>query len=423
MRRSRTSLPTATPIETRHGVSGVGGKARVRPTVVRWPKTCPTCVCFALIVVLVVGYAFFNRLSWDTMPKNGIYPRALSLWEDVGHRAPCIIDKPPDGTPTTWTPLNEADQRQPSKAGILFVKIDKAGSSTMAGVTLRIAHALGRRRAQERGLSIPQHQQICRARMSHAWSKQSDFSFGSRNRYKSFLFTMIRDPKSRAISEYNYQVGMAGIEPTEENFLSHLKSIRNFQLGLVVDPLEKDRVKEVSNTDRMSELVSQASEELDYIALLERLDESLVAMQFILGLETRDILYSSTKQSGKHILVMSRANNFNGECKRIPKVGIPRGVKNYFEENEWKLNNMGDYLLYEAASQELDRIINAIGRIQFEEKLAQFRRAQALADAKCTPTWPCTDEGRVRSSKEQVSECYLWDLGCNYHCLDELVLS
>ena len=373
-------------------------------------------VCYALIVVLVVGYAFSNQLSWNTTPKNGVYPRALSLWEDVGHRIPCIIDQPPDGAPTTWTPLNEVDQRQPSKAGILFVKIDKAGSSTMAGVALRIAHALGRRRAQERGLGIPL--QICRARVSHAWSKH--FSVGTRNRYKSFLFTILRDPKSRAISEYNYQVGMTGIESTEENFLNHMKSIRNFQLGLVVDPSEKDRVKEVSNTDRIFELVSRTAEEFDFIALLERLDESLFAMQFILGLETRDILYTTTKQSGGHVFVKSRANNFKGECRRIPKSPRSQRIEDHFAGNEWKQNNMGDKLLYEAASRDLDRIIAAIGREKFGEALVQYRRSQAIADAKCKPTWPCTEDGRVRSSKEQVSECYLWDLGCNYKCFDEL---
>ena len=81
---------------------------------------------------------------------------------------------------------------------------------------------------------------------------------------------------------------------------------------------------------------------------------------------------------------------------------------------------MGDILLHEAASRDLDLIIEAIGRTHFEEKLAKFRRAQAIADANCEPIWPCTKEGRVRSSNEQISECYLWDLGCNYRCLDEL---
>lgn len=410
-------MPTGTPIQTQHAVSGVGSKARARPTVVSRPKFCPMCACCALIVALAIGLAYFSRFPWDTAQKNSIQPRSPYLWEDV-----CIIDKPP-GASTKWTPLNEVDQRQPSKDGILFVKIDKAGSSTMAGVALRIAHALGKRQAEERGLNIPKHHQMCRARVSHAWSKQSDFSFGTRNRHKSFLFTMIRDPKSRAISEYNYQVGMTGIEQTEENFLYHLKSIRNFQLGLLVDPSEKDQAKDVSNNDSISELVSQATQEFDFIGLLERLDESIVALQFILGgLETKDILYTSTKQSGSHIFIKSRANNFKGECRRIPKSPISRSIEEYFAGNEWKQNNMGDKLLYEAASRDLDRIIDAIGRTHFEEKHAEFRRAQAIADAHCEPIWPCTNEGRARSSKEQFSKCYLWDLGCNYMCLGELEL-
>lgn len=417
MRRPRTSSSKLTP-----------SSHRPRRTVAedgeRWDVPIPFVSIPVVFLALVIWIEFIhNRTGRNGIDGDSKRPRALSLWEDVGHRIPCIIDKPPDDAPSSWTPLNEGDQRQSSKAGILFVKIDKAGSSTMAGVALRMAHALGRRRAQERGLDIPVEQQMCRARVSHAWSKQSDFSFGSRNRYKSFLFTMLRDPKTRAISEYNYQVGMAGLEPTEEYFLNHLKSIRNFQLGLMihVDPSEKNQVEDVINNDKISEFVSLATEEFDFIGLLERLDESLVAMQFILGLETSDIIYSSTKQSGSHIFVKSRANNFKGECRRISKIPLSRRIEAYFEEDDWKRNNMGDYLLYEAANRDLDTIIVAIGRKRFEKALAQYRRAQSIADAKCKPTWPCTDEGRVRSSKEQVSECYLWDLGCNYRCLDKLV--
>ena len=231
---------------------------------------------------------------------------------------PCIIDRPPDDdTSASWTPINEADQRRPSREGFLFVKIDKAGSSTMAGVALRIAHALGRRQALEGGeagaTTLPESQQVCRARVSHAWSKQSDFDYSSRDRDQSFLFTMLRDPKSRAVSEFNWQAGMAGVESSSDNLLHHLRSVRNFQLGLVVDSTDKSRAKEATDIGDITQLVSNVLVEFDFIGLLERLDESLVALQFILGLETRDILHTKSKQSGSYILVRSRANNFKEE--------------------------------------------------------------------------------------------------------------
>ena len=415
MRRPRASLPS--PSQNQHDLPVAGEEARARPRLMtRWPQGPSVTVRYALIVALATGTVVLLRplnTYWYTSNENSSRPRALSL---------CIIDRPPDNAPSSWTPLNEADQRQPSKYGILFVKIDKAGSSTMAGVALRIAHALGKRHAEERGLiDLPKDQQMCRARVSHAWSKQSNFRYSDRDKNKSFLFTVLRDPKSRAISEYNYQVGMTGIEPSEESFVSHLRSVQNFQLGLVVDPSEKDQVQNENNNDELSKLVSKSVDEFDFIGVLERLDESLVALQFILGLETRDILYSSTKQSGGHILVKSRANNFKGECKFIRKTTTPQAIEEYFVSAEWKRKNMGDTLLYEAASLGLDRTIKVIGRKKFGQALAQYRRAQGIADIKCEPTWPCTDEGSVRSSKENVSECYLWDLGCNYRCLDELV--
>ena len=291
----------------------------------------------------------------------------------------------------------------------------------MAGVALRVAHALGKRQALEGGEStIPENQQVCRARVSHNWSKQSKFDYSSRDRGKSFLFTMLRDPKRRAVSEYNWQVGMTGIKPSEENFLHHLRSIRNFQLGLVVDSTQKNRAKETNDIGEIFELVSKALGEFDFIGLLERLDESLVALQFILGLETRDIVHTKSKQSGGYVLVKSRANNFRGECKLVPKTSVSRGVEAYFGASEWERNNRGDDLLYEAANQSLDRTIDAIGRSNFDELLARYRFAQALADMKCQPMFPCKDNGHVRAKKEPTSECFLWDLGCNYQCLERL---
>ena len=312
MRRPRASWPTLR--QARH----VRSRANTRC----WPPSARVRLAATVIVGLLLLSAYTHLssdYSSDITLSDDIPSRAFPLWKDTGRPVPCIIDRPPDDDTSaqSWTPINEADQRQPSREGFLFVKIDKAGSSTMAGVALRIAHVLGKRQALEEGeagaTTLPEIQQVCRARVSHAWSKQSDFDYSSRDRDQSFLFTMLRDPKSRAVSEFNWQAGMAGVESSSDNLLHHLRSVRNFQLGLVVDSTDKSRAKEATDIGDITQLVSNVLVEFDFIGLLERLDESLVALQFILGLETRDILHTKSKQSGSYILVRSRANNFKEE--------------------------------------------------------------------------------------------------------------
>ena len=425
MRRPRASWPTLLARPTRH--------ARPRPNTTRcWPlSSVRVRVAATAVVGLLLLFAYTRRpldYSDDSTSSDAIPSRAFPLWKDTGRPVPCIIDRPPDdGTSLqSWTPINEADQRQPSREGFLFVKIDKAGSSTMAGVALRIAHALGKRQALEGGeeagaTALPENQQVCRARVSHAWSKQSDFDYSSRDKDKSFLFTMLRDPKSRAVSEFHWQVGMTGVQSSDDSLLHHLRSVRNFQLGLVVDSTDRSRTTETNDIGEIPQLVSNVLVEFDFIGLLERLDESLVALQFVLGLKTRDIVHTKSKQSGSYVLVKSRANSFKGECNFIPKkASVSPGVETYLGGREWDTNNRGDNLLYDAANRSLDRTIDAIGRSSFDRALARYRVAQAMADTKCQPISPCTEDGRVRAKEEAVSPCYLWDLGCNHVCLDRL---
>ena len=188
-----------------------------------------------------------------------------------------------------------------------------------------------------------------------------------------------------------------------------------------MDATDKSRAKETDDIEDISQLVSNVFVEFDFIGLLERLDESLVALQFILGLKTRDIVHTKSKQSGSYVLVKSRANNFKGECNFIPKKSsLSPEVEAYLGGREWNTSNRGDNLLYEAANRSLDRTIDAIGRPSFDRALARYRAAQALADTKCRPISPCTEDGRVRAKEEAVSSCYLWDLGCNHVCLDRM---
>eukprot|EP00957_Ditylum_brightwellii_P142813 10881491-Ditylum_brightwellii.AAC.1 len=49
---------------------------------------------------------------------------------------PCIIDR---GREPTWDPMNNYIQNQPTNWGLLYIKIKKAASSTLASVATRTA--------------------------------------------------------------------------------------------------------------------------------------------------------------------------------------------------------------------------------------------------------------------------------------------
>ena len=76
----------------------------------------------------------------------------------------------------------------------------KAASSTMAGITLRIAHRLGRR--------LYGDENICTNRFHHinGLNRPGEI-FSNRDRSRSFLFSTLRDPAKRSISRIFFDHG------------------------------------------------------------------------------------------------------------------------------------------------------------------------------------------------------------------------
>jgi hypothetical protein len=77
----------------------------------------------------------------------------------------------------------------------------------------------------------------------------------------------------------------------------------------------------------------------------------------------------------------------------------------------------------QGSAQELwTRTIEALGRQEFEKKLATFKAALKLAGTHCA--------GRVRTMCSSGGEvirpvnttCYFWGEGCDHDCIDELDL-
>ena len=112
---------------------------------------------------------------------EGVIPRAFPTFADP---FPCVEPE------KDWAKTSVL--RSPASEGFFFMKEMKTGSSTVAGVALRISLNMARR--------LGRQYEICRARFDHTFAWKMEF--GKRDRKKSFLWTIIREPNSRAASQF-----------------------------------------------------------------------------------------------------------------------------------------------------------------------------------------------------------------------------
>jgi len=173
----------------------------------------------------------------------------------------------------------------------------------------------------------------------------------------------------------------------------------------------------------LQNLVRDTLSQYDFVAVTDRMDESLVVMSLLLGIPVSDVLVTSSKVAGRQYQFVHLPGN---EFKCIPTVSsyIQPGVQQFFQSDEWKAANWGDYMLHRAASLSLDRTIEAIGRERFHVALSEYRRLRNMERIHCAPRvqFPCSDEGIPQPNISKES-CYLpfFDFGCGYKCIDEIV--
>ena len=253
-----------------------------------------------LLLVLQLQYKFlFNDRQLENKAPfslsrakasraSAVTARVFEPWKNATTQPlPCILE-----------PIKsymKEPKDKPSTKGLLFVRIPKTGSSTVIGVAARIANSLGKALNNDTN-----EQKACRLRMSHEWSNILKSTLGglqARDKEQSFLFTIVRDPAKRALSSFFFfQVGRRGVNATEENILDTLSHTSNYQLRYIRPETPKELLS-MDDTE-LGTVVQQTLNEFNFIGILERLDESLVLLQFILDLKPSDILYQNAKQSG-----------------------------------------------------------------------------------------------------------------------------
>ena len=344
-------------------------------------------------------------------------------------------------SPSTWCIDGRLkfEQAKRRPMGLCYVKVPRAASSTLVGINVRIA----RNFAARQGL---------RSCIRHD-GPTPGFYYRQREPGLSFLWTFVRDPTSRAMSRVasnaaKNQLELPAVRQTNETshlektttyVLGTLQSSNDAQFGTISQGMGGFQLQytsmrlieeysswnapeptKVHDARRTQHTVREIFDRYDFIGVVERFDESLVALQLILGLTTSDILYFSSRMPNQYVgqQIPGRNDLF---CQPLldPRVLRTPKVEQYLVSTPWWAQHYGDHLLHEAASQSLDQTIMKIGLEEFSKAYKTFRSMLQAARQMCHPIFPCSTNGTDQSVKAE-DDCYFEDIGCGYPCLDQM---
>jgi hypothetical protein len=178
---------------------------------------------------------------------------------------------------------------------------------------------------------------------------------------------------------------------------------------------------QVLQQDLVERHVQHILQDYDFILVTERMDESLVALSMIMGIEVGDVLVNDAKVAGSDYAYVKNAKP-KEHCMPMIRSFRSDRVKQFLESDEWKARSYGDYLLHAAAILSLELTIERLGRAPFETRLAEYRRLKQKAREVCVNATflPCSAKGKPQTHLSKQN-CYGDDSGCGYPCIDELL--
>lgn len=295
--------------------------------------------------------------------------------------------------------FTEAVQTTQSRIGFLYVRPLKTGSSSMNGAVIRAAQLIANR--ENRSFDI------CKLRVFHGFA--SRYGYVQREKEQSFLYSSLRDPSQRSVSRFFFaQVSRRKVQPTDQNFINFLKATSRSSYLTTLSMMPYQDIPEHYQRD-----VGKVLEDYDFIAITERMDESLIVMQMLLGLQPMDMLYFSVKTNGGY-----DDGGADTGCTFIQKSKLTDGMTEYLGSDDWKARTRSDYMLYEAAKISLDLTIEHLGRDKFNKNLREFRKALAVVKSACEGLvkFPCALDG----TRNNDTDCIWEDSGCGQKCLNEV---
>jgi hypothetical protein len=170
-------------------------------------------------------------------------------------------------------PCAKFHNKETSSTGLFLVKIPKTASSTAATITMRMASQIG----------LSRNVSLCKFRAGHDSAVETGYA--GRDRSKSILWSLVRDPTARCISQFfHFTVSRDGQNSSDENFQQATWKQGTLQMRHLAISV-KDKHK------NPQQWINSILNTYDFLGVTERLDESVVALQMLLGLQASDMLY------------------------------------------------------------------------------------------------------------------------------------
>jgi hypothetical protein len=339
---------------------------------------------------------------------SGIHAQSFVSNNNESRNVPCYPSNP------DWSTLSV--RNSPVQRGFFYLKPYKTGSSTTSGVHLRIARNVAQRQGTNE-LQQPQLNtsstgsasslQICESRFDHGADLHAGYNlFRNRIMNESFLWTILRDPTKRAISQFfHFEVSRKKIDPTDVNFIEFLHTsyaTKDYYFCALY-------TNDIFNRNTMNPIdtANDILRTYDFIGITERIDESFVVLMILLNLKMSDILYLSAKSKGG----FDDGGDTDIGCTYIWPSFVSNGVQR-------KDRVQYDTLLYQAANRSLDMTIDDLGRDRFNQLYQKYLYAKKIADEKCysKAIFSCDTGGKFYN--ENQTDCIWNDSGCGVSCLD-----
>lgn len=217
----------------------------------------------------------------------------------------------------------------------------------------------------------------------------------------SFFLTFIRDPLERCLSEfYHLIIDRKAVNATTDSAkIAHLNgsfTCSDTQFDYIgIHPLKENATELYRNN-------------FDFIGLVERYDESIVALKHILNTTLCDVIYLNKANVGQE-----GAMDVGAKKKRAHShISISedsQAVKDYLNSGYFLKKNSFDLELIRLANEKLDEFINLIGFEKFQLSLKNFNFLRSETSRVC-----------LNSTDTSDRSCIFSDQGCFYNCYNRV---
>ena len=318
------------------------------------------------------------------------------------------------------------------ETNLVLCKIPKIGGTTLAGV--------GRRIGENYGLSGVRDGEWITTEPG-VWMDHMSFQEGLADKIHSltkakFVFTIIRQPVGRMISNYQYTF----MDPkfSEDRVRMCYDNTHNpacrLPLPQTREEIEQRLIEYVENANINIErdyCMPQAAidekwslqrimDNLDFIGITERFDENLIVFMEYFNLKFADILYLSANvieydwggSLAKSMLGKTEDGKENKVIENHATNAATLGGDTLSPETQAKVEELmkdsSDFEMWELANAKLDEIVGLIP--DFRQKLKTFTAYRSAAQEYCAEYADGTGD---------ASQCMYRDEGCGQTCLNE----